>query len=906
MNTALRFYRALLFAYPAAFRDRFGLDMQRAFQDRYVVVARRGRGHTAAFLARTVLDVTLNATALRFGPRTNTGFPPRINTDKHGSGSGMHWQSIGADVRYASRMFVRNPVFTALAVAALALGIGANTAIFTIVNGVLLKPLPYGQPRDLAMVWSTNAIEHRDQEVVAPLDFLDYRKAGAFADMQATYSFIVGAALRTEAGTEQVIATAVTPGMFEMLGRQPVIGRTFTQQEVQTALILSNRFWRARLGGDPNIVGRVLTIQDQPRTVVGVMPPDFVFPYRSMLGPSGFSRSSDVEAWLPLEFVNTNSRATGVASLSRNVRFLSVVGRLKPGTTLAQANAELAGIARQLASSYPDSNRVIGANVVSLHEQAVGALRPALVLLLGGVGFVLLMACVNLANMLLARSSVRQTEMAIRSALGAERRRLIMQTLVESTLLATMGGAVALGIVIAGMSALLALAPGDMPRIGEVRPDLSVLLFTFILSLVTGLAIGIVPALAASKPELQSSLKASGRGSTAGRGQRRLRSALVVAEVGLAVALTLGAGLLMRSFLSVMAIDPGFRPDNLLTLQIAVPQSYQSPEHRRALYTTLFSRLEALPGVSSAGGTTRLPLGSTNVSTKVDVEGRNLPPSEWPEVEFRRALHNYFTAMGIPIVRGRAFNDTDGPDSRPVIVINQTMARQLFGKDDPVGRRLRMGAGSPWSTIVGVIGDVRHSGLEAAPAPEMYVPGHVTPPTNPFIVIRTSGDPAVLAATVRSEVQAVDKTIAAYDIKTMTQIRSESVSQRRFVLMLVAAFGVLALVMAGVGVYGVMALIVSERTAEIGIRLALGAQPGAVLRLMVTHGVVLASAGVAIGLATATAMVPLLRTQLFGVGALDPPTLIGIPVLLIAIAAAACYLPARRAMKIDPVNALRA
>ena len=818
----------------------------------------------------------------------------------------MNWQSVGADVRYAGRMFLRNPVFTTLAVAALALGIGANTAIFTIVNGVLLKPLPYAQPRDLVMVWSTNAIEQREQEVVAPLDFLDYRKAGAFADMQAAYSFIVGAALRSDAGTEQIIVTAVTPGMFEMLGRQPVLGRTFRQEEVQTAVILGNRFWRARLGGDPGVIGRVLTIQDQPRTVVGVMPPDFVFPYRSMLGPSGFSRSSDVEAWLPLEFVNSNSRATGVASLTRGVRFLSVVGRLKPGATLAQANAELSGIGRQLASTYPDTNRAIGASVVSLHEQAVGALRPALVLLLGGVGFVLLMACVNLANLLLARSSARQTEMAIRSALGAGRRRLIMQTLVESTLLATMAGAVALAIVIAGMSALLALAPGDMPRIGEVRPDVTVLLFTFALSLITGLAIGIVPALTASRPELQSSLKASGRGTTAGRGQRRLRSALVVAEVGLAVVLTLGTGLLMRSFLSVMAIDPGFRPDNLLTLQIAVPQSYQTPDHRRALYATLFSRLDALPGVSSVGGTTRLPLGSTNVSTKVDVEGRHLPPGEWPEVEFRRALHDYFSAMGIPIVRGRGFNESDGPTSLPVIVINQTMARQLFGNDDPLGRRLRLGAASPWSTIVGVIGDVRHSGLEAAPAPEMYVPGHVTPPTNPFIVIRTSGDPAALAATVRAEVQAVDRAIAAYDIKTMTQIRSESVSQRRFVLMLVSAFGVLALVMAGVGVYGVMALIVSERTAEIGIRLALGAQPGAVLRLMVTQGIALACFGVAAGLLSASALLPLLRTQLFGVGVLDPPTLIGIPLLLIAIAAAACYLPARRAMKIDPVNALRA
>ena len=889
-------YRVLLRVYPAAFRERFGSGMTQAFADRYRAAQALGTAALIRFLFRTVSDVLVNATLVRFQQKDRTA---------------MNWQSIGSDIRYAGRMFARNPIFTALAVAALALGIGANTAIFTIVNGVLLKPLPYGGEQDLVMVWSTNSVERRDRDTVAPLDFLDYKKAGAFADMQATYSFVVGAALRTAAGTEQIAATAVTPGMFEMLGRQPALGRTFTAQELQTAVIVSNGFWRTRLGGDPNVLGKVLTIQDHPRTIVGVMPADFVFPYKSMLGPSGFLRSADVEAWLPMAFVDNNNRATGDATLTRSARFLSVVGRLKPGATVAQANAELSGIAQQLAATYPESNRVVSANVVPLHEQAVGALRPALVLLLGGVGFVLLIACVNLANLLLARSSARGREMAIRSALGAGRRRLIVQTLVETVMLSCLGGAVAIAVVGWSMSALLTLAPGDMPRIGEVRPDATVLLFTFALSLVTGLAIGIVPALAASKPELQSTLKSSGRGTTTGRGQRRLRSSLVVAEVGLAVVLTLGAGLLLRSFLSVLAIDPGFRADNLLTLQIALPNSYQTADQRRALYATLFSRLDALPGVIASGGTTRLPLGSTNVTTKIGVEGRSLPPGEWPEVEFRRAVHDYFKAMGIPLLRGREFTATDGPTAPPVIVINQTMARQLFANEDPVGRRVQIGSpGSamsptPWSTIVGVIGDVRHSGLEAPPSPEMYMPGLQGPPSNPFIVVRTAADPATLAATVRAEVQAVDKTIAAYDIRPMSQVRSEAVSQRRFVLLLVAAFGALALLMAAVGVYGVMALIVSERTAEIGIRLALGAQPGAVLRTVVVQGVTLAAMGVVAGLAIATAFMPLVRTQLYGIRPLDPPTLLGVPAILIAIAALACFLPARRAMAIDPVDALR-
>jgi putative ABC transport system permease protein len=887
-------YRVLLLAYPREFRQRFGAAMEQALLDRYRAVAARGPAAVAGLTVRTLVDVAVNAFALRFIQRERAP---------------MNWQSLLIDARYACRMFVRNPVFTLLAVAALTLGIGANTAIFTIVNGVLLRPLPYADPGRLVMVWSTNAVEHRDHDVVAPLDFLDFRKAGAFSELHAAYSFLVGAALTSPSGAEQILVSGVTPGMFEMLGRAPALGRTFTPQEAGTAVVVSHGFWRARLGADPNVLGRVLNIANQPRTIVGVMPPDFVFPYKTMLGPSGFSRSTDVEAWLPLEFVSADSRQTGLVSVTRSARFLSVVGRLKPGVTAAQADAEVVGVARQLAAAFPVSNRAVGATVVPLHEQAVGSARPALLLLLGGVGFVLLMACVNLANLLLARSSVRQREMAIRSALGAARRRLIAQTMVETMLLAGAGGVLALIAVNWAIGALIALAPADLPRLGEIRPDAWVMVFTFVLSLVTGLAIGVVPALVASRPALQSTLKESGRGATSGRGHRRLRSALVVAEVALAVVLTLGAGLLLRSFVSVLSIDPGFQPDRLLTLQIALPNNYATADQRRALYAALFSRLDAIPGVASAGGTTRLPLGSTNVSTKVEVEGRALPPGEWPEVEFRRAVHNYFRAMGIPILRGRGFTDQDGPNAPPVIVINQTMARKLFPGEDPVGRRIRTTATGPTapppSTVIGVIGDVRHSGLEAEPAPEMYIWYLQNPPTNPFIVVRAAGDAASLATAVRAQVQAVDKNIAAYDIRPMAQVRSESVAERRFVLLLVAAFGVLALVMAAVGVYGVMALIVSERTAEIGVRLALGAQPMQVLRAVVAQGVTLSAVGVVVGLLLATALAPLVSTQLYGVRALDPPTMAAVPAMLLAIAVLACLVPARRAMMVDPVNALR-
>ena len=898
MKAVAAVYRVLLLAYPADFRRRFGAAMEQALRDRYRAAASRGAAAIACLLVRTPFDVLINAAALRIPSLERTP---------------MNWQSLSADTRYALRLFRRGPLFTLLAVGALALGIGANTAIFTIVNAVLVQPLPYHDERGLVAVWSTNESEHRDKDVVAPLDFLDYRRAGAFSDLEAAYSFIVGAALTTPAGTEQMAVTAVTPGMLGMLGRTPVLGRLFTDDDAATGVVISHRFWQTRLGADPNVLGRVLTIADQPRTVLGVMPDDFVFPYKGMLGPTGFLRSLDVDGWLPLQFVNGNSRATGVASLTRRARFLSVIGRLKPGVTPAQAGDELAGIARQLAASHPDTNAAVGVRVVPLHDQVVGDVRPALFLLVGGVGFVLLMACVNLANLLLARSAVRRREMAIRAALGAGRRRLVAQTLVETTLLAMGGGIVALLLVYWTIGALVALAPPDMPRMAAARPDGIVLVFTFALAVITGLAIGVVPALAASRPAIQSALKESGRGTTSGRGQRRVRGALVIAEVALAVVLTLGTGLLVRSFVSVLSVDPGFAPERLLTMQIALPDTYHTPEARVALYARLFEQLDAIPGVRTVGGTTRLPLGSTNVTTKLGIEGRDVPAGRLPEVEFRRAVGDYFEAMGIPLLRGRGFNAGDGPAAPSVAVINQTLARTLFPGEDPIGRRVVIGgppagaAGTPtdWTTIVGVIGDVRHAALEDAPAPELYIWYLQGPPTNPFIVLRTEGEAGAMTSAVREAVRAVDKTISAYDIRPMLQVRAESVGQRRFVLLLVAAFGALALIMAAVGVYGVMGLIVSERTPEIGIRLALGAARGQVLRSVVGQGVGLAAAGIAAGLLAAAAITPLLRTQLFGVGPLDPATMTAVPAVLLVIAALACFVPARRAMTIDPVSALR-
>jgi putative ABC transport system permease protein len=439
-----------------------------------------------------------------------------------------------------------------------------------------------------------------------------------------------------------------------------------------------------------------------------------------------------------------------------------------------------------------------------------------------------------------------------------------------------------------------------------VHADATVLLFTFALSLVTGLAIGAAPAIVGSRPDLQHALKDGGRGASHGRGHRRLRSALVVCEVALALVLTLGAGLLLRSFLSVLSIDPGFRPDHLLALQIALPARYQTPDQQRAFYAGLLPRLSALPGVTRVGGTTRLPLGSTNVSTKVAVDGTTAPVGTWPEIELRRAVYDYFGAMRIPILRGRTFTTADGPAAPRVVIVNDTLARQLFGAADPVGRRLKLGAPSAAPvTIVGVVGDIRHAGLEAPPAPELYTWYVQSPPVNPFIVIRTSQDPGALAAVVRSEVQALDKEVPVYDIRPMEQVRSESMSERRFLLLLVGAFGLLALVMAAAGVYGVMTLTVAERRRELGIQLALGAHPSRVIAAVVREGLVLAAAGLVAGFAIALAAAPLVVSQLFGVTPFDLPTLTGVPAILLTVAAVACYLPARRASAIDPMDVLR-
>jgi putative ABC transport system permease protein len=904
-----RVYAGLLLAFPRRFRTRYGDAMRRIFRERFLRARGAGRSAATVFLVRSAFDVLLNASLERAVAARQWFLFPNFHEQlarREQERRPMPWQALAMDLRYALRMFLRTPVFTGMTVLALALGIGANSAIFSVVNAVLLKPLPYADPDRLVMVWNDNTREGIPQYPMSPANFFDVKAATTTLDrMEMMYSFLLTPTLRTNEGTEQLSASSITPGMFELLGRSAALGRTLRPSDRADVIVLSDGFWRRRFGADPAIIGRQLVADEKPVTVIGVMPADFHFPLKSMLGPSGFSPSVEPDAWLPVDVTDSRFMKNGVAV--RLPHYLSVVGRLAPGMHVEQARQELIAITARLAEEYPDINRGLSANVVSLHDQAVGRVRPALVLLLAGVGFVLLMACVNVANLLLARSAARQKEIAVRTALGAGRARLLGQMLAESLLLSGAGGLLALGFVWAGVRLLVGIAPPELPRLNEIHPDLSVLLFTAAVSLCAGVFVGTAPALAAGRGDVQGALKDTSRGVAGGVLRQRLRAALVIGEVALAVVLTVGASLLLRSFVTLLAVDPGFRAENLLTLQVQVPQRLASADARNAFYSELFARLDSLPGVVASGGTTRLPLGSTNVSTRVTIEGRAMTAAEMPEVEMRRAVHDYFRAMGMPIRLGRAFTAEDGPTTRPVAVINETMARRLWPNEDPVGRQFKMGTNpqTPWSTVIGVVGDLRHAGLDVEPAAEFYIWYQQGPPVAPFLVVRTQGDPAALAESVRAELKALEKDIAVYDMRTMNDVLAASVAERRFILILAMAFGLLALTLAAVGVYGVMSLVVSERTQEMGIRLALGAEPARVLGLVVRQGVTLAAAGIAVGFAAALALTPMMAGQLYGVGTTDPATLALVPVLLLVVAVVACMVPAVRAMRVDPVTALR-
>jgi len=800
-------------------------------------------------------------------------------------------ETLIQDLRYAIRMLLKKPSFTIIVVLALGIGIGADTAIFSVVNAILLRPLPYKNFDRISMIWMSNPKLGVSEDWHSYPNYVDYKEQNqVFEDMAAfnTRSFNL-----TGAGDPvRVVGVWNTASLFSVLGVDAALGRTFTEDEQEPGkdmlVVLSNGLWRRNFGGDASVIGQQISLNGINRTVIGVMPASFSFPEKT------------TEFWVPLTVTPQRKQA-------RNAISYKAVGRLKPGVTLAQAQADMAAIAKRLDDQYFQSD--YGVNLRLIHDQETHTVRSALLVLLGAVGFVLLIACANVANLLLARAAMREKEVAIRLALGARRWRIIRQLLTESVLLGVLGGAVGLLLAVWGLSALVALAPADIPRLDQTGIDARVLAFTLGISLVTGLIFGLVPALQASRPDVNDALKEGGRGSTGGGGAR-IRNLLVVSEIALSLVLLVGAGLLIRSFMRLQQFELGFNPEHLITMRVQLPGSkYKERKQVADFFQQLFERIEAVPGVQSAGAISTIFLSDTPNSTNFAIEGRpQATGAQSIEVPLDAVSAKYFKVMGIPLISGREFDDRDAIGTPPVAIINETFANRFFAGEDPIGKRYVYGGpapDNPWITIVGVVGDMRRTGFDRPVRPETFLPESQNPDNALTIVARTSTDPASFAGMLRDQVWSIDREQSVYDIKTMDQTLSEMLSQRRFNMLLLGVFASVALLLAALGIYGVISYSVSQRTHEIGIRMAMGAQSRDVLSLVVRHGLVLTGAGIAAGLIASFGLTRLMATLLYGVSATDPVTFIAIPVVLAGVALGACFVPARRASRVDPIEALR-
>ena len=796
-------------------------------------------------------------------------------------------------------MMVKSPAFTAVAIVTLALGIGANSAIFSVVNGVLFRPLGYEKPEQLVWIWSTNPKDGIKEEVASFPDFSDWRQqARSFAGMAgfSTFSPILGGA---EDEPERIEAGRSVGELFSVLGVQPMLGRKFLEEENKEGkskvVILSYGLWQRRFGGDSRIIGQQVLINSEPYAVVGVLPPDFEDPMRAEAG--------HVQLWMPLEITAQKPEA-------RRQDFLGVIARLKPGSSLQQASAEMTAIARRLEAEYPKWSTGWSTIVQPLHETLTGDMRRPLLVLLGAVTFLLLIACANVANLLLARASARQREIAIRVALGASRGRIVRQLLTENVLLSLTGGALGLVLAFWGLHALVAFGPADLPRLDSIRIDYHVLCFTLLLSLGTGLVFGLAPALAVSNLHLNDSLKEGGRGSAEGSGGRRVRGALAISEIALSLVLLIGAGLLARSFLRLQHVDAGFKPDHVLSVQLSLPrEKYKEDQQLSAFYDQLLSRVVQQPGVESAAVTNSLPIGGANRLPLLyfRIYGRvQVPTSRLPDAEARIVSPDYFRALRIPLRRGRLFDSHDAKGAPEVAVINETLARRFFPNEDPIGKRITLHTVvEEWSTIIGVVGDVKGSALTAEPYPQIYASYLQSPSRSMTLVVRTAGDPLAISGSVREQVHSLDREQPLYNLFSFEQVLSSSISKPRFNMFLITILACLALLLAAIGIYGVIAYSVAQRTHEIGVRIALGATHGDVIRLVVRQGLLLAAAGLGIGLLAAIAVTRAMTALLYGISATDPATFLGVALVLGGIAFIASYIPARRAARVDPLIALR-
>jgi len=802
------------------------------------------------------------------------------------------------DLRYGSRMLVRHRAATVIAVVTLALGIGANTAIFGVVNAVLLRPLPYRDSDRLVML-STSEDKDGALGNTGYETFVDWReRSRSFERMVVIRSW--GGVLTGQGEPEVIRGLRVSADYFRLLAAPPALGRDFRVEEdrpdTRFVVVISHELWQRRFNSDPQVVGKQLILNDQPFTVVGVMPRGFT----DFLAANFFGAA---EVWAPVGYDITQPFAC------RSCQHLKAIARLKPDVTLAQAHSEMGAIMNVMAREHPTIYATPAISVARLQDQFTGAIRPALYLLLVAVGLVLLIACANVANLLLARASERAREMSIRAALGAGQWRIVRQLLVESALLSLIGAAAGLLLALWGTDLLTSLSPATILQLQPVRTDARALGFTLLVSLLTGLLFGLAPALQAARQDAQFALKESAR-SSPGKRQRRLRESFVVAEIVLALALLVGAGLLIRSFVRVLGTKPGFESRNLLTMMIPASSAkkYGDLAQVRAFYSEAIQRVEALPGVEAAGVVSNLPFGGNMDMYGLHVEEKpSANPAEAPSAERYSVSPDYLRAMGIPLLRGRGFTEQDNANAPLVTLINRTAAQRIWPNEDPIGKRIRLGAiDNPLRAIVGVVGDVNHYDLETAPDLQAYIPHAQWTDSYMLLVVRATAEPGALTGPVRQVIHALDPDVPLHKITTMRQLVSASSAQRRFTLLLIAVFAAVALLMAAIGLYGVMAYSVTQRTREIGIRVALGAQGADVLRLVVRQGLRLVTLGLALGLMAALIATRLMKKLLFEVSATDPVTFAGVAALLALVALLACWIPARRATRVDPMVALRA